>query len=173
MAQELVAASRIPPGSPAAAAATKASNTTNSSPGKNGAAAPTDAKEGRDASAPNRVAHSGHSGGIGGGDVSSSREPHGSSPKRESKVFGLSAEGGYLWVSHVRGARDEAVPYRVARDVPLSVLVGSDPMLARPLRLALHGLLMRLLVDQEFKRDFALAFARLYEVRAKECITAP
>ncbi|CAM9858010.1 unnamed protein product, partial [Hapterophycus canaliculatus] len=90
---------------------------------------------------------------------------------RHSNVFGLMAEKGYLWVSHTRaaagsgggGGNKAAVLYRVARDAPLGVLLASDPMLARPLRLALHGLVMRLLVDQEFKRDFALAFARLYE----------
>ena len=63
---------------------------------------------------------------------------------------------------------DRAVLYEATRDAPLGVLVASDPMLARPLRLALHGLLMRLLVDQELKRDFALAFARLYEVGGRE-----
>lgn len=68
-------------------------------------------------------------------------------------------------MSHTRAGGSKAVPYRAARDAPLGVLVAADPMLARPLRQSLHGLLMRLLVDQEFKRDFALAFARLYEVR--------
>lgn len=86
--------------------------------------------------------------------------------QRHSDVFGLSTNLGYLWVSHTRAGGSKAVPYRVARDAPLGVLVAADPMLARPLRQSLHGLLMRLLVDQEFKRDFALAFARLYEVGA-------
>ncbi|CAN0048532.1 unnamed protein product, partial [Ectocarpus sp. 13 AM-2016] len=84
-------------------------------------------------------------------------------PPRHSSMFGLSTNLGYLWVSHTRAGGSKVVPYRVARDSPLGVLVASDPMLAKPLRLSLHGLLMRLLVDQEFKRDFALAFARLYE----------
>ncbi|CAM9192647.1 unnamed protein product [Ascophyllum nodosum] len=87
---------------------------------------------------------------------------------RRSDVFGLSAERGYLRVNRIRGDGDgipaeAAAPYWAAREAPLGVLIGADPMLARPLRMALHGLLMRLLVDQEFKRDFALAFARLYE----------
>lgn len=84
--------------------------------------------------------------------------------QRHSDLFGLSTNLGYLWVSHTRGGGSKPVPYQVSRDAPLGVLVAADPMLARPLRQSLHGLLMRLLVDQEFKRDFALAFARLYEV---------
>ena len=93
---------------------------------------------------------------------------------RRSDVFGLSAERGYLRVNRIRGDGDgipaeAAAPYWAAREAPLGVLIGADPMLARPLRMALHGLLMRLLVDQEFKRDFALAFARLYEVRFVFC----
>lgn len=107
-----------------------------------------------------------------------------SPPVHRSVLFGLSTERGHLWVHDGRGgnpggaggwgagrggagAEDEAgngVPFRSLRDAPLGVLVATDPMLTRPLRLALHGLLMRLLVDQEFKRDFAIAFARLYEV---------
>lgn len=97
---------------------------------------------------------------------------------RRSDLFGLSTEGGYLWASHVRaggggsrssgdgggGAGDEVVPYRVSKNAPLGVLLGSDPMLAKPLQQALHALVMKLLVDQEFKRNFALVFARLYEV---------
>lgn len=96
-------------------------------------------------------------------------EPY-SSLEQGSDIFGLSAERGHLWVNQLVWGRDggevfpAAAPYRVVRDAPLGVLVGAGPMLARPLRMALHGLLMRLLVDQEFKRDFALAFARLYEV---------
>lgn len=92
------------------------------------------------------------------------------SPEQNSDIFGLSAERGHLWVNELAwgGERGEvfpaAAPYRVVRNAPLGALIGTGPMLARPLRMALHGLLMRLLVDQEFKRDFALAFARLYEV---------
>lgn len=88
---------------------------------------------------------------------------------RRSAIFGLGSRGGYLWVDDGRGRGSAGGgadrPYPASRDAPLGVLVAADPMLARPLRLALHELFMRLFVDQEFKRDFALAFARLYEVR--------
>ena len=88
---------------------------------------------------------------------------------RHSELFGLSTKEGYLWARNTRGRfSDRDTPDKATRDAPLGVLVAADPMLARPLRLALHGLLMRLLVDQELKRDFALAFARLYEVGERE-----
>ena len=153
VAQELVAAARAPP-SPSPP-----------SPADGGGSTPTKAAvEGEAKGQGGAGAAAAAAGKAAGEESSPATQPQ--RQQRHSDVFGLSTNLGYLWVSHTRAGGSKAVPYRVARDAPLGVLVAADPMLARPLRQSLHGLLMRLLVDQEFKRDFALAFARLYEVGA-------
>lgn len=96
---------------------------------------------------------------------------------RVSARFGIDVDFDHLRVHETwnRGPTSVNGPYPASRNVPLGILVASDPLVARPLRLALHGLLMSLLVDQEFKRDFAIVFARLYEVPGfpYECASCP
>lgn len=171
VAQELVAAQvPLPPSEGSAhTAAAAASTTTNNAAGRG-------AGIGAGAASRRRA----DPGGIGTGSGQNAEQPFSSSsssahgvPLRRSVIFGLDVKRGHLYVHDGRwssgglgrGADGETRgPFKALRDVPLAVLVASDPMLARPLRLALHGLLMRLLVDQEFKRDFALTFTRLYQV---------
>ncbi|CAM9929017.1 unnamed protein product, partial [Laminaria digitata] len=178
VAQELVAAPRPPPPSADASSPLKE---TPPGGGMDAAAAAADGLNGK-GGGETRGGGGGGAGGGGGGagaggggeggaDATATRDASVASwdscswLTRHSELFGLSTKRGYLWVRQTRGTASSGrgVLYEATRDAPLGVLVAADPLLARPLRLALHGLLMRLLVDQELKRDFALAFARLYE----------
>ncbi len=47
-------------------------------------------------------------------------------------------------------------------NAPLIVLLATDPLLAKRLRSAAHGLYMRLLPDLVFKSEFGLGFSLLY-----------